>query len=341
MVSTRALKQIELKTIRDNIDWETLAELVKKKKKTKAGRPFEYTDEQMLKVVILQDKEGILYDTDMERKLKSIKDYRNFCEFGKDVPSHDTITRFKKRLNPNEWKKLFDRLDEELDEQGYFKEDDLCGDGTDIPLPENVGIATYGAKSDKNFFLGLWLTTLNSTRREIVRDFNIGTGEIGQYELMLGLLYDTEVPSRAKDARFVSLDGIFDSHEIRQRIFRVFNKIPVIPYNPRNSKIKNVEDLPNDDWRLVFTPFLKNRERFKQESKKRTSSERENSRLKELTLIGRLKEKARRAYWISGKYIVNQTIISLIATQISALAEWVGQKGQTVIRQLTLPVFTM
>lgn len=339
MTSTRALKQIDLNVIKNNTDWETLAKLIKKRRKTKAGRPPEYTDGQMLRLVILQDREDILYDTDMERKLKRNRDYRDFCDFGKKVPSHDTITRFKKRLAPNKWKNVFDKLDNELDEHGYFKGDELCGDGTDIPLPEHVKIGSWGAKSNKNPFFGLWLMTMNSTKKEIIRDFNIGSAKIGQILLMKELLYNMDIPNIQKLGLYMILDGIFDTHDIRRVIYRKHGKIPVIPYNPRNSEIKHARDLPDNNWRLVFTPCIRNEKKFKEQNKPRTAVERENSRLKWWTLIGRLYEKARIACRITGRYIVNQMIISLIATQVSALAEWINQRGQTITKQLNLSGF--
>ncbi|MFQ6084583.1 MAG: transposase [Candidatus Aminicenantia bacterium] len=325
--------------IKDNTDWETLAKLVKKKKKTKAGRPSDYKDEQMLRLVILQDREDILYDTDMERKLRRNKGYRDFCDLGKKVPSHDTITRFKKRLAPEKWKNMFDRLDEELDECDYFKDDNLAGDGTDIPLPEHVKIGSWGAKSNKKKFFGLWLMTMNSTRRDITRDFNIGSAKVGQIPLMKELLFNMEIPNIHKLDLYMILDGIFDTHDIRQVIYRKHGKIPLIPYNPRNSDIKKAKNLSDDNWRLVFTPSIRNEEKFEEQSKPRIAVERENSRLKWWTLIGRLYEKARIACRITGRYLVNQMIISLIATQVSALAEWVNQKGQTIIKQLNLLAF--
>lgn len=337
MTSTRALKQISLDVIKNNTDWETLAKLVKKKKKTRAGRPQDYTDEQMLRLVILQDREDILYDTDMERKLKRNRDYRDFCDFGKKVPSHDTITRFKKRLAPDKWKNLFDGLDNELDKHGYFGDDDLTGDGTDIPLPEHVKIATYGAKSNNKKFFGMWLMTVNSMKREIVRDFNIGTAKIGQIPLMLDLLNELNIDTSKNE--YLILDGIFDTYDIMYVISRKLELIPIIPYNPRNSSVKEAKDLGADNWRVIFNPSIRNEEKFNEEFKQRTGVERENSRLKWWTLLGRLYEKARIACRITGRYIVNQMIISLIARQVSALAEWVNQKGQTIIKQLNLLAF--
>ena len=287
---------------------------------------------------MLQDIEGIEDDTEMERKLKKISEYRKFCQLDK-IPSHDTISKFKRRLSHKSLKRIYEAMDGTLEESGVFDEDELCGDGTKIPLPENVDIATWGATSNKDIFLGMWMMTMNSTKTELVRDFNIGTAKIGQIVLMKYLIYNTSITGMEKLGKRVYLDGIFDEHEIRRYIFRNWNKIAMIPYNPRNSKVRSAKDLSDDNWRLVFTSGIRNEEEFKKDCRPRTGVERENGRLKEWTLIGKLYEKAKRAFRITGRYIVNQMIISLISTQVRALSHRIHELMQPVVVQSTLNNF--
>jgi len=113
----------------------------------------------------------------------------------------------------------------------------------------------------------------------------------------------------------------------------------MIPYNPRNSKVRSAKDLSDDNWRLVFTSGIRNEEEFKKDCRPRTGVERENGRLKEWTLIGKLYEKAKRAFRITGRYIVNQMIISLISTQVRALSHRIHELMQPVVVQSTLNNF--
>jgi len=337
MTKLRSIKDIELEIIQNKIDWEILASIIPKKRHKKGKKP-DYSENQLLRIVILQDIEMIEFDTDMERKLKNSSEYRKFCSLT-EVPSHDTISRFKRKLEPKIWKKIHEKMDQKLDESGVFQGDELCGDGTDIPLPVSTEIGSWGATSDENQFFGLWLMTMNSTKTELVRDFNIGSAKIGQVILMEDLIEDTQISNLEKLGKNVYLDGIFDNHEIRQHIFREWKKIPMIPYNPRNSKVRDVKDLPDDNWRLVFTPCIRNESEFKTKYRKRTGVERENSRLKQWTLIGRIYEKAERAFMITGRYIVNQMIISMISTQVRALAHRIHELMQPVVVQNTLKNF--
>lgn len=330
-VSTRAIKQVELDTIDRNIDFARLSKLLKTKK-TNKGRPYKYSNEQMLRLVFLQDKLQIPYDTEMERVLKQNSDYRKFCKL-KQVPSHDKITRFKK-ANVLHLKKLFCDIDTLLDELGYFENDELAIDGTDIPLGKRTQIASYGAKSNKEKFFGIWLITANSTNREIVRDYTTDTGEIGQMKPAIRLL-DNLNNTVLDDINNISMDGLFDTKGVRSKIVKL-GKTAVIPYNPRKSKIKKAEDLPDNNWRLESTPFLKDRKEFKKRFKKRTASERENSRTKLWTLINKLWEKTTIAWKTSGVYINAQIGISLIATQISALAQWLDRLRNPLPKQLKL-----
>jgi len=337
MTKLRSIRNIELEMIEKYIDWEKLASLIPKKRSRRGRKPY-YSENQLLKVVVLQDIEGVEDDTEMERKLEKASDYREFCQLDR-VPSHDTISKFKRTLSHKSLKRVHETTDRMLEEYGIFDEDELCGDGTKIPLPENVDIATWGATSNKDIFLGMWMMTMNSTKTELVRDFNIGTARIGQIVLMKHLIYNTSITGMEKLGKRVYLDGIFDEHEIRRYIFRNWNKIAMIPYNSRNSKVKEAKDLPEDNWRLVFTPEIKNGEEFKKKCSPRTGVERENGRLKEWTLIGKLYEKAKKAFRVTGRYIVNQMIISLISTQVRALAYRIHELMQPVIVQTTLKNF--
>ncbi|NCS71580.1 MAG: transposase [Candidatus Aenigmarchaeota archaeon] len=338
MTKLRSIKDIELEIIQKNIDWEILANIIPKKR-SKVGRKSDYSDGQMLRVMMLQDIESIEYDTDMARKLKSNPSYKEFCGFIDKTPAHDKISRFKRTLKPKTLKKIHEKMDQILEKSRVFDNDELCGDGTKIPLPIHANIGSWGATSGNDKFFGLWLMTMNSTNTELVRDFNIGTAKIGQVVLMKGLIHNTSITEMERLGNNVYLDGIFDDHETRQHIFRDWNKIPKIPYNPRNSKIKKAKDLPDDNWRLVFTPGIRNEEKFKKDCRPRTGVERENSRLKQWTLIGRIHEKAIRAFRTTGRYIVNQMIISMISTQVRALAHRIQELMQPVAIQYTLKNF--
>ncbi|MHA1267967.1 MAG: transposase, partial [Candidatus Helarchaeota archaeon] len=62
------------------------------------GRP-PYSKLALFKAVLLQRLEGWQFDTTLARMLREIDEYRAFCSFKKGrVPSHDTISRFKRTL---------------------------------------------------------------------------------------------------------------------------------------------------------------------------------------------------------------------------------------------------
>ncbi len=134
-------------------------------------------------------------------------------------------------------------------------------------------------------------------------------------------------------------DGIFDTKEIRNIIKSELCKGAVIPYNCKKSKIRNVEDLPDDDWRLESTGYLRDKEEFKKHAKKRTGSERENSRLKQWTLTGRIEERTTKCPKIKRRSIVNQIILSIISTQITALGEWLHQLEMPSMVQQSLEAY--
>lgn len=319
------------------MDWGRLVPLVEKGSGGR-GRPPEYSGISMLKVVVLQELEEIIDDTEMERRLKDNEDYRGFCGLTNSVPSHDTISRFKRDRNPRALKRVFLEIDSMLEELGYFDGDELSADGTDIELGVNEEIGSWGAKSDKEKFFGLWLMTANSTKRELSRDYVLDEAEIGQIELGKELL--RFLSGRDIECSDISMDGIFDGKEVRKMIADM-GKTPVIPYNPRKSKIKEAKDLPDSNWRLEHTPFQRDEEKFKRRYKCRTASERENSRIKGYTSIGRLEEKMTRSPRMKPGTIRNQVAISLIALQVSALAQYVEELKMPVYVQKRLDALAM
>lgn len=78
MTKLRSIRDIELDIIQECVDWEKLASLIPRKR-SRRGRKPKYSENQLLRLVILQDVEGIEDDTEMERKLKRISEYRDFC----------------------------------------------------------------------------------------------------------------------------------------------------------------------------------------------------------------------------------------------------------------------
>jgi len=304
MISTRAIKQINIDIVEKYIDWDKVARPIIYKRSNRGRKP-KLTNVQILKVVYLQEKNHIVHDTDMEIALNTNNSYREFIGLhGIDKISHDIVSRIKRRISKKTWTRVQQNLDKELEILNYFKNDNLGFDGTDLRTHVKSKIGNWGAKSNKKKFHGLWLMTLNSTKHEIVRRFEIDDAKVGQIVLAKKVLRKAKSIDLSNIEEICG-DGIFDTKEIRNTIKGELGKGAVIPYNCKKSKIRNVEDLPDDNWRLESTEFLRDKEEFKRHSKKRTGCERENSRLKEWTLVGRIEEKTSRCPKIKRRSIVN------------------------------------
>ncbi|MFX1296454.1 MAG: transposase [Promethearchaeota archaeon] len=81
-------------------------------------------------------------------------------------------------------------------------------------------------------------------------------------------------------------DGIFDTKEIQQLILADLKKLPVIKYNPKNSRYKRLEELPHLDWRFL-NPLLADTSAYHNKYKERTAVERLTGRVKDGTSIRR------------------------------------------------------
>ena len=335
MISTRAIKQVDIDIVEKYIDWDKLACPIVYKRSNR-GRPPKLTNVQILKIVYLQEKEHILHDTDMAKFLNTNCRYKEFLDYHKSEEiAHDLISKIKRKISKKTWLSVQQLLDKELEKLNYFKNDNLSFDGTDLRTHVKSKIGNWGAKSDNKKFHGLWLMALNSTNHEIVRQFEIDDAKIGQIILAKKVLRKAKTIDLSNIEEICG-DGIFDTKEIRDIIKDNLRKRAVIPYNCKNSKIRDSKDLPDDDWRLESTEFLRDKEEFKKHYKKRTGSERENSRLKEWTLVGRTEEKTTRCPKIKRKSIINQAILSIIFTQTTALGEWLHQLEYPITVQTNL-----
>lgn len=336
--SPRAISKIELNTIEENIDWDEIRKIFYPTKKNR-GRKKVFTHERMFKLCKLQDMLGIEHDTRIAAIIKENEVYQRFCDFKiGETPSHDVISRFKREISFDMLFRIFKYIDVRLDELNFFENDNLCVDGTNIPLNPKSKIATWGAKSNHKKFCGLWLLTLNSTKREIIRDFTIDTAKIGQIKLFYRLVRKLD-RERFKDCEYLIADGIFDNEKSYRSVKRNINSVPIIPYNPRKSKIKSSEDLPDDNWRFKYAKQLRNVQEFKKLFKTRTSVERENSRIKTLSLIKNIGEISKICPRITSKWIVTQIILSIISINLSALAQHTYNLKNPIPIQTTITDF--
>ena len=76
MISTRAIKQINIDIVEKYIDWDKVARPIIYKRSNRGRKP-KLTNVQILKVVYLQEKNHIVHDTDMEIALNNNNGYRD------------------------------------------------------------------------------------------------------------------------------------------------------------------------------------------------------------------------------------------------------------------------
>ena len=319
-ISPRAIKKIELSTIDEYINWDKIRELMYPNK-NHCGRKKVFTYDKMLKVCKLQDILGIIHDTAMAKIVRENETFQRFCNFKYgQTPSHDVISRFKREISFETLGKVFEYIDIELANLNFFENDQLCIDGTDLRLSHKSKIATWGAKSNRKKFCGLWLLTLNSTNREVIRDFVIDTAKVGQIKLFYRLIRKLKNKT-VENSDYMIADGIFDNEKSYRLIKKTLKMTPIIPYNPRKSKTKLREQLDKSNWRFKYIKNTKKEEKFQEIYKSRTAVERENSRIKTLSLIKDIEYLSKTNPKVSSKWLVTQIILSLISINMSTLAQ--------------------
>ena len=289
-LTPRSWSKVSFSIIEKVIDFTPIEKILHRLYK-RVGRP-PYSKLALFKAIILQRLEGWQFDTVLAGKLREIDEYRRFCGFKKTkLPSHDTISRFKRILPIKLLDKIFFKLDEELAALGTFEKDDLAIDATEILTYSNSfkrtdSEAGIGHKSDKRHFHGYWELLTVGTRSEMIRLPPLTSpGDKHQILQMKELLSELPKHSHLKYTHVLA-DGIFDTQEIQQIILDDLKKLPVIKYNPKKSKIKRLKDLSNGNWRF-FNPLLADIPAYHRKYNERTAAERFNGRLKDGTCVRR------------------------------------------------------
>ena len=100
--------------------------------RSRFGRPH-YCSISLFLFLLLGIREHIANDSSLERKLQENATYRSFCRIKKhNIPSHDTISRFRRKLTEKRLTTLLQRVDRQLTRNIVFQRDELAVDATDI-----------------------------------------------------------------------------------------------------------------------------------------------------------------------------------------------------------------
>lgn len=313
---------LHLKSLIQEFDWLPILQILGKTRFSRRGRKKEFEPVNLLRAFILKSYLLIDDNTILVKRLRENKSYLEFCAF-KKVPSHDTLSKFEKKFS-HKFMEVFNFLDDILEKSGAFENDDMCFDGTDIPVPmknkQYPHRYHFGAKSDKKKFHGFWLMILASTEHQVARRFLVGYAREGQINLAKELFKEKQI-DESKNNLFIIMDGIFDFREMHEIIIFVQHKIPLIGYNKRGSGIEDRSNLPTTDWHFKINPVYKNNEFVMEEFKKRASIERVNSYSKIYTQICLIQNKIKKSQTIKKTTVENIIMFSFILEQFKLLSK--------------------
>ena len=131
----------------------------------------------------------------------------------------------------------------------------------------------------------------------------------GQIKLGLRLLDRLSNRGQELQGTDISADGIFDTKDFRQGVVKL-GKVPVVPYNPRNSRIKKAWELPDDNWRPRVHALPQGQGGVQREVQDEDRLRAGGSPgIKLLALVGRLREKTKRTPHMSGEAVKSQVAI--------------------------------
>lgn len=312
---------MHLKRLMDTFDWLPVGEVLGRIHFSRRGKKKEFFPINLFRVFLLKSYLLLDDNTLIVRRLSENKEYLCFCGL-KRAPSHDVLNNFEKNF-AHKFIYVFEFLDDILEKNYAFEDDDLSFDGTDIPVPFKLKQSPhryhFGAKSDKKKFHGFWLMIVASIKHQIPRRFIVGYGREGQINLGKELLSEKQIDD-SKDNIFLIMDGIFDFREMHEIVISIQHKIPLIGYNKRGSRIEERIYLPSTDWHFQLNPVYRNNDFVLQEFKKRTSIERVNSHSKIYSPICLIQNKVKKSHTIKKTTVENIVVFSFMLEQFKLLA---------------------
>ena len=313
----------------NTFDWLPVGEILGKVKFSRRGRKKEFLPVNLLRVFLLKSYLLLDDNTLIARRLSENKVYLDFCGLAR-VPSHDVLNNFENNY-AHKFIQIFEFLDDFLEKNHAFEEDDMSFDGTDIPVPmknkQSPHRYHFGAKSNKKKFHGFWLMILASVKCQTPRRFIVGYGREGQINLAKELLNQKQI-DESKNNIFIIMDGIFDFLEMHEIVISVQHKIPIIGYNQRRSGIPERINLPSLNWHFQINPVYKDNLFVLEEFKKRTSIERVNSHSKIYTPICLIQNKIKKSHTIKKTTIENTVVFSFMLEQFKLLTRMNTKQAQ-------------
>lgn len=310
-----------LKRFIETFDWLPIAEILGKREYSRRGRKKEFLPVNLFKAFLLKSYLLLDDNTLVVRRLSENKEYLGFCGLTR-VPSHDILNDFENNY-AYKFIPVFEFLDDFLEKNHAFEDDDMSFDGTDIPVPikhkQSPHRYHFGAKSNTKKFHGFWLMIVASIKHQVPRRFLVGYAREGQINLAKELFSEGQIDD-SRNNIFIVMDGIFDFKEMHEIVISSQHKIPLIGYNKRRSGIEERINLPSTDWHFQINPVYKNNNFVLEEFKKRTSIERVNSHSKMYTPMCLIQNKIKKSHTIKKTTVENIVVFSFLLEQFKLLA---------------------
>lgn len=331
--SVRSTSTVSLELLKDCVLKLPLKQWLPRRK-SRRGRAG-YTSKSLFLAYLLKLRENISHDTKLAQKLQENDTYRKFCGFHKGTtPSHDTISRFNKKLTKKRLKTIQIKLDEMLTKEGVFDQDELAIDATDIlSNPRNRhhpdSEAGYGYKSDGERFHGYWVVYVAGTTSEMVRAVEVTPANSHQ-SMTAQKLFKQLGHQDLRNATLFLADSAYDDKKTYNKAIN-FGLVPLITYNPKRTKIKSFDRLKPSNWRKrsLGSEGIQLRQKYYY---LRSAVERYQSSIKEL-LNGR-------GVPVRGLLKVKKHLYGItILTQIYGLINWSLNHNISSSYQLTLDLF--
>lgn len=219
------------KDILERVDLSFLGQVFTRLK-SKRGRPPRYQAESNFKAIVYGYAQGKLHATEVARLMEDGV-ARAVCGYLGKTPSHDTLSRFLRRL-AKVVKEVFRRLVKQVKAMGITRGEDQVIDGTSIRTrfrSDPDARWNWDATAKEYYWgYGLLVVVCPHTHLPMAALFTNGKHVTGDQAVQV-----SEQAEQVFRPKWVVGDGEFDTLKVHSHVLGQ-GGIPVIKYNPRNTK---------------------------------------------------------------------------------------------------------
>ena len=217
-----------------------------------------YPGEVILRIIIMMFLTGTYQMAKFLRILKITPLYQKYCQIRKEIPCESTLSRGYNRITKSSLISVLQASINYLYSTLPPIKEDVLIDGTNFWTNANPSKGTdleagWQIKNTAPPAFGYQLMTMTSSQTGLIIGVNL-QGKHASEEKNFQEMVSQGNYVLPPNARFLLGDAKFDDKKTYDCVKNGLHLIPIIDYNPRQSPLKEISQLPDTNWRFQYCP---------------------------------------------------------------------------------------